>query len=162
MPPKKFVPAALGGLFIGVLSALPLISLANCCCLWIVVGGYLAAYVTQQNHPTPITVLDGASVGFLSGVFGAIVFTVAMVPVDLLIGPLQAQFVRRFLSTTSDMPAGFRDAIEQLPSASLISLSVLRLFTMLLVGAIFASVGGMLGALFSGRTPIAETGNTDH
>ena len=39
----------LGGLFIGVLSALPIINLANCCCLWIVGGGAIAAYLGQQE-----------------------------------------------------------------------------------------------------------------
>ena len=35
--------AALGGLFIGVLSALPIVGAANCCCcLWVVSGGALA------------------------------------------------------------------------------------------------------------------------
>lgn len=162
MPPNKLVPAAVGGLFIGVLSALPLVSLANCCCLWIVVGGYLAAYVMQQNQPSPITALDGASVGLLSGIFGAIVFTIAIVPVDLLIGPLQDQFVRRFVGTTSDMPAELRDMLDQMSSArsSFIFRSVLRFVSMLLVSVIVAPVGGILGALFSGRPPVAETGNT--
>ena len=43
----------LGGLFIGVLSALPCHQLGNCCCLWIVGGGVLAAYLDQQNDQRP-------------------------------------------------------------------------------------------------------------
>ena len=39
-------PALAGGLVMGVLSALPLISALNaCCCLWVVSGGLVAAYV---------------------------------------------------------------------------------------------------------------------
>ena len=42
----------IGGLVIGVLSALPFISAGNCCCcLWFVTGGVLAAYLMQQNQP---------------------------------------------------------------------------------------------------------------
>ena len=35
----KLQPALYGGLFIGVLSALPLINIGNCCCLWVIGGG---------------------------------------------------------------------------------------------------------------------------
>ena len=38
----RYQPALLGGLFIGVLSSLPVVGAANyCCCLWVVVGGVL-------------------------------------------------------------------------------------------------------------------------
>ena len=46
--------ALLGGLFIGVLSALPIINVANCCCLWIVTGGLLAARLAQEADPRAI------------------------------------------------------------------------------------------------------------
>ena len=39
MTPAKLQPALLGGVTIGVLSALPVINLANCCCAWILFGG---------------------------------------------------------------------------------------------------------------------------
>ena len=41
----------LGGLFIGVLSALPFVNAANCCCLWIIGGGAIAAFLAQQDDP---------------------------------------------------------------------------------------------------------------
>ena len=159
MPPKKLVPAALGGLFIGVLSALPLVSLANCCCLWIVGGGYLAAYVMQQDHPAPITAVDGAIVGLLAGIFGAVVFTIVVIPIDLLMGPLQAQFLRRVLSTSSEMPPGVREMLEDVAAArsSVALTSLFRFVPMLLVGAVFAPVGGILAAVFSRRTPMPPT-----
>ena len=64
MAPAKTQPALLGGLALGVLSALPVINLANCCgCAWVLFGGALAAYLMQQNHPEPIHIGDGAIVG---------------------------------------------------------------------------------------------------
>ena len=45
------MPALLGGLFIGVLSALPIVGICNCCCLWIVGGGVLAAYLAAAESP---------------------------------------------------------------------------------------------------------------
>ena len=61
----------------GALSALPLISAGNlCCCLWLVSGGVVAAYVLQQNQETPITPGDGALAGLLAGIVGAFVYLV--------------------------------------------------------------------------------------
>ena len=155
MSPKKLVPAALGGLFIGVLSALPVVSLANCCCLWIIGGGYLAAYVMQQDHPTPITAVDGAIVGFLSGIVGAVVFALAVIPIDIVMGPLQAQFLRRILNTSTDLPPGLRDMLQGIATArsSVVLASLFRFVPMLLVSVVFAPVGGILGAVFSRRPP---------
>ena len=55
-----------------MLSALPVINLANCCCAWVLFGGALASYLMQQDHPVPITAGDGAIVGLLAGVVGAV------------------------------------------------------------------------------------------
>ena len=64
MPASKLQPALLGGLFIGVLSALPIISAGNCfCCMWVIGGGVVAAYLLQQNQAAPIASADGAITG---------------------------------------------------------------------------------------------------
>ena len=49
---RRHQPALLGGLFIGVLSILPYVQI--CCCLWVIVGGVLVAYLQQQEKPEPI------------------------------------------------------------------------------------------------------------
>ena len=59
MQASKLQPAILGGVLIGVLSALPIVSAGNlCCCLWVVLGGVVAAYLLQQNQSTPLNVGD--------------------------------------------------------------------------------------------------------
>jgi len=156
MPPKKLMPAVLGGLFIGVLSVLPFINLGNlCCCLWVVGGGFLAAHLMQQNHPFPITVADGAVVGFLSGIVGALFGTIAAIPINLLMGPLQEQLLRGVLTSSGDMPPGLRDILEDMAAtrASFAIGIALQFMFLLIIGAIFAPIGGMLGALFSRRPP---------
>ena len=51
----------------GVLSALPIVAVGNfCCCLWVVCGGAVAAYVLQQNQQMPVTPGDAALAGLLS------------------------------------------------------------------------------------------------
>ncbi len=82
-------PALIGGLVGGVLSALPLIAGGNlCCCLWIVSGGAVAAYVLQQNQSLPIGPGDGALVGLLAGVIGALVYLVLSIPINILVAPM--------------------------------------------------------------------------
>ena len=83
-------PALLGGVVIGVLSALPVINLANCCCAWILFGGGLAAYLLQQGRPAPISVGDGALVGLMAGAVGAVVWTLVSIPLAAVLSPWHA------------------------------------------------------------------------
>src|SRR5918996_1366209 len=103
----KLQPALYGGLFIGVLSALPFVNIANCCCLWVIGGGVLATYLMQQNFPYPITAADGALVGLLAGVFGGIIGAVLSIPIDLMMGPVQQRMTERMLANP-DLPAEMR------------------------------------------------------
>ena len=74
MDSGRLQPALYGGLFIGVLSALPLVNVGNCCCcLWVVCGGVLAVYLRQQNSPFAVTSAEGALVGLLAGLFGGVI-----------------------------------------------------------------------------------------
>jgi hypothetical protein len=149
MPASKLQPALLGGVFIGVLSALPIISAGNmCCCLWVVSGGVLAAYLLQQNQPVPLTTGDAALVGLFAGLIGAVIGTVLSIPIMLAFGPMQAQFAGRILDNP-DVPPEIRQILDNAMAGQ--GLSVLWLvFTLcfsLVVYAIFGSLGGMLGAL---------------
>jgi hypothetical protein len=159
MPPKRLFPAVLGGLFIGIMSALPLVSLGNClCCLWIVGGGFLAAYLSQQDHPSPITTSDGALAGFLAGVLGAVFCTIIAIPIEAMMGPIQAQIVERVLSSRGDIPPGVREMFESLQTGgvSFVISAIIRFCTMLILGVIFSTIGGVLGAVFTRRpTPPA-------
>ena len=69
----RFQPALLGGLFIGVLSALPVIGAFNvCCCLWVITGGLLTTYLEQQNTPKPIETSAAALSGLIAGAVGGL------------------------------------------------------------------------------------------
>jgi uncharacterized membrane protein YedE/YeeE len=95
-------PALLGGVVIGVLSALPLVNLVNvCCCGWVLVGGAIAAYLMQQQRPDPISIGDGALVGLMAGAFGAVVLALVSIPLSLLISPFQADMLDEALSSMS-------------------------------------------------------------
>jgi hypothetical protein len=160
MAPAKLQPALLGGIAMGVLSVLPFISLANCCCAWILFGGGLAAYLMQQDHPAPITVGDGALVGLLAGLIGAVLWAGLSIPVGMMMGPFQAAFLDRMLETARDVPPEVRAMIESMRGGTGsvgfgIAAGILGLlFVGLPIGGIFGAIGGILGALmFRSKVP---------
>ncbi len=135
----------IGGAFTGVLSALPLISAANlCCCLWVVGGGTVTSYLTQQGQPQPLQLADAAVGGFLAGVTGAFVYVVAMVPIQLVTAPLQRDLTEMFDSR--DVPPEVLEILEQLSTSNLWAV-VVGFMAMLFAGMVFSTVGGVIGAL---------------
>jgi hypothetical protein len=144
--PPKLQPALFGGAVVGVLSALPLVNLANCCCLWMIAGGVVAAWMMQQNHPLPITVLDGIVVGFLAGVVGAFVWLIVSPPIGLAMSPFLQALGRRVLESARDVPPEVEDALRRYGTgrAGVAIGFVMNLF----LGMIFSTLGGALGALF--------------
>ena len=155
--PAKFQPALLGGVTIGVLSALPVINLANCCCAWILFGGALAAYLMQQNHPFPVETGDGAIVGLLAGIIGAFVWVVASVPISVAMAPLQQGMASRVIRDAGDMAPEMRAIFDNWAGAPAIGLGlVFGFFVMLCVSSVFGMLGGLFGALMfkKGQPPV--------
>ncbi len=159
MTPAKLQPALLGGVAIGVLSALPVINIVNfCCCAWVLFGGALAAYLMQQNHPAPVTAGDGAIVGLLAGVVGAIVGSMLAIPLSLAMGPFQAQMLERILQGTQDMPPEVRSIFEQMRNGMLSGAAIgigfiISLLFSLLFYSVFGLIGGLFGALVFRKNP---------
>lgn len=143
---SKAQPALIGGLVLGVLSALPIISAGNlCCCLWLVSGGVIAAYVLQQNETAPITYGDGALIGLLAGLCGAFVYLILSIPITFLVAPMQRELLQHLLERTNGMPPELRDYVGSYISGTLGI--ALNFIFMLVMGAIFATLGGLLGAV---------------
>ena len=107
------MPFLLGGLFIGVLSALPIVGFCNCCCLWVLGGGVLSAYLEQQNRPVSLTIWEGARIGFLAGVIGAVIWVV----LDYALSPLQARFFGEVLRNVRDVPPELQEWLEMAEEA---------------------------------------------
>jgi hypothetical protein len=136
----------LGGVFIGVLSSLPVISLANCCCLWVITGGMLAAYV-DQGPGRPNAVARGAIDGLVAGVVGAFVWLIASLALDVVLGPLQERLLSSVLESNADMPPEVREWLESVSDRSAGPFRYVAGFMFHLVaGVIFATLGGLLGA----------------
>lgn len=147
--------ALLGGLFIGVLSALPIVNVANCCCLWILGGGALSAYLLQQNDHRSFGPGRGAAAGLLAGVFGAIAWLVISVALEVLMAPLQERMVAALIRNAQDMPPDVRAWFDSLGSRAGAPLRYLFGFIFqVIAGIVFSTLGGLLAASVLRPEPI--------
>jgi hypothetical protein len=149
--PSKLIPGLIGGAFIAFFSEFPILNLGNClCCLWVVLGGFVASWIFKRNLTEKIemTSSDGAVTGLLAGVYGAL-FGAFLQYFFSLVGLGFSNTIFKTMSEYwKDMPKEFSDSLEQLrlyseysPFFVLIGLAV-GLFR----NAIFATAGGLLGA----------------
>ena len=145
-----------------MLSGLPLVGVGNlCCCLWVVCGGILSAYLNQQYDPIPITVQRVALTGFLSGMIGAVVYVIVSMVGDTLLAPLRDAAVVEFTRSARDLPPEARNMLEMFTANPSIGY-VVGFVMMLCAGAIFATLGGVLGAaFFRNDTPPALGGPSE-
>ncbi len=146
-------PALIGGLVMGILTGLPIVSAGNlCCCLWVIAGGVIAAYILQQNESAPITAGDGATVGRLAGIIGAFVYLIISVPISFLVAPMERMIVQRFVERMGDMPPEFREFASRGLGQGL--RLMLGFVFWLFVGAAFSTIGGVIGqAIFQKKMP---------
>ena len=154
MTPKVYA-ALMGGLVIGVLSALPLVNALNfCCCLWVLAGGVLTAYILQANQPGAITPGDGATAGLLAGIVGALVEVALAIPIAVVVGPFQDRIFQAFVgavdwgSTGLGVPTGAGSL-----SGRLIRLAI-SFPIILVMRMVFATLGGTIGAVIFQRSPV--------
>jgi len=155
MDPGRLQPALYGGLLIGVLSALPIVNMGNCCCcLWVICGGVLAVHLRQQNSPFALTSSEGALVGLLAGIFGGMLGVVLSIPIEMAMGPFQRRVLEWVLAQNPDFPSETREMFERAGASSGPAAVVFKFVVSTFFGAIFGMLGGLLGvALFKKNAP---------
>jgi len=141
-------PALAGGMFLGFFSSLPLISAGNAlCCMWVLLGGGIGVVLLTRQRPSGVTYGDGAFVGVLSGLFGAIVGTAVQIPVQIISARLfqseQQRFEEWFRQLGIEGP--MRDWLLRMASGEVSVGTVLfTFFANLLMWSLFAMIGGIL------------------
>jgi hypothetical protein len=138
----KLQPALLGGLLIGVLSALPFVSM--CCCLWVIAGGVLTTYLLQERMTTPVTAGD-ATIQLLAMARG-LNFADA---INDLIGQ-------------GRLPPEMTGALEQVRDMPPAIFIIGSLLVSLFIYPIFSMLGALLGvALFKRQPPPPPPGTVE-
>ena len=149
----KHQPAILGGLFIGIISSLPIVSALNiCCCLWVVLGGLLVVYLQQQRTPEPVETADAILGGLIAGLIGALITSAIAMVVTHYTQPLFMEQVRSQLESNPELPPEARDFILNLITGRGL---IFMLFAVNLpLYAVFAMLGSLLGlAVFRKKVP---------
>ena len=153
MDSARLQPALLGGVFIGVMSALPFISAGNCCCcLWVLAGGALAVYLRQQNSPVAIDAAEGALLGLMAGFIGGVIGAILSIPIHMMLGGMQDEWIRRILANNEEMPPEAREMMERFATGS--AMRVAGALINIVVSVVFGMLGGLLGvAIFKKNAP---------
>ena len=138
---NKLKPAILGGLVVGILSAIgsliPFVG-SFCCCLFSLAGGALAAFLYIKSSPTPVPIGDGAIVGGMAGVVGGIIYFIIALPIALLWG-------------AAAMAESFNRSGVQMPLTGPV-LMVVASFIGAIILALLSTLGGVIGvAIFEKR-----------
>jgi hypothetical protein len=149
---NKVKPALIGGVLLGLLSVIPFVSALNvCCCLWAILGGMLASYLYVKNSPTPATAGDGAIIGALAGVTGAVVALIIGTPISYAMGPTMRNLLLNLAENMDPRQAEqFRRQLEMSSSDSLLPVIINQLVLAFLL-FIFSIIGGLIGTALFGK-----------
>jgi hypothetical protein len=140
---NKLKPAIIGGVVVGLLSAIPFVNFLNiCCCLWALLGGALASYLYIKGSPIPAKTGDGAVLGLLAGIVGAAIYIVIGIPIEFLLRGTTNEMVLRIFERIN--PAQVEMMRQMLAEQTVVGAIVKGLIVAVLL-LIFSTVGGLLG-----------------
>ena len=152
--PSLLKSALIGGAVAGVAAAVPVVGevLCLCCCLPVVSGGFLASFLQSRESARVGARFDagrGALVGLIAGLFCAVAYTLAQGAfrlVGLVEDEADVQQQMDAMQDAFNLPPESIEAAEKFMGimsswAGLFLLLVGALF----VGAIFATIGGLIG-----------------
>lgn len=153
-------PALVGGLIVGIMSAIPGVSALNCCfCAWALIGGCVAAKMTIDRAARPVSAGEGAQIGLMAGAIAAVAFIVVAVPIILsgVATNASLKMMKGLMGsiTNPELQAALEDAMVQAAGQSAIE-RLLSSLPVLLIQVLFQGgftvLGGLLGvALFEKR-----------
>jgi len=152
-------PVLIGGVLVGICSALPLVNYLNCiCCAWVIGGGMLAAYLYIKDSPVSVTLGRGVFLGLLTGAVGAIVTTLFSIPLQLVLSGMGMDMgvqLREALESVPELAPEARSALASIFTESgAFSTAFLMLsgFVNLIVFSLIGMLGGAIGvAIFEKR-----------
>ena len=140
----RMKPALIGGLIVGLLSAIPFVNIVNaCCCAWAIIGGVVATYPYVKNSANPVTPGEGATLGAMAGGIGAVVYVIVGVPLALVLGNTMATAISSLVAQSDPAQA---EAIRQQVAASTgFGAVLLNSIIVAVLLVIFSVIGGLLG-----------------
>src|SRR5882724_11015635 len=140
----KLKPAMIGGVFIGLLSIIPIVNLGNvCCCLWAILGGLLATYLYVKNSPVPASAGDGAILGAIAGAVGAVIVIILGIPISIIAGGITRELLIRVMESVN--PAQAEMVRAQMVADESIAGAIVNGIILAVCVVIFSTLGGLVG-----------------
>ena len=142
---NKLKPALIGGVLLGLLSAIPFVNWVNiCCCLWAIVGGLIASYLYVKNSATPVNAGDGALVGALAGGIGAAIYVVVGIPLSIVTGAAVRNIMINLLASLNPEQASLIRTQMEAQGESIASAIIFGLIGAVVL-IVFSVIGGLIG-----------------
>ena len=142
--PDKLRPALIGGALIGIISAIPIISLINCfCCAGVVIGGIVAVHLYNRNlGGLELTSSDGVVIGLMAGASGALISTILT---SMITGGVKNQ-INKILEYSNEIPPELQDALIRIQEmGGNLFFVIVGLVFSLIIFSIFGIIGGLIG-----------------
>ena len=148
---NKLKPAVIGGVVLGLLSAIPFVNFVNfCCCAWAILGGLLASYLYVKNSATPANAGDGAIIGAMAGGIGAAIYLVIGIPLALVSGAAMRDMMISLVANVDPRQADLMRGMAM--QGESVASTIIQGFIAALLLVVFSIVGGLIGiALFEKR-----------
>lgn len=144
------IAAGIAGVLMAVLSTIPIINLVNCLlCAWLWLGGMFAVWYYKRENPGGVTTGQGALIGVVAGLIGAVIATVLSLIFNGagMVEALEAQ--REVLG----------DAADQVIALMAGGLGAfLALIFNFVFYALFGAIGGLIGAALFGKPSYPQPG----
>ena len=164
--PSMIKATVIGGLSAAVLSSIPLVSCLNiACCSLLIGGGFLASFIYSRDVAAAggtFAVGNGAAVGLVTGGFYAVgtAVTSAITRVLIDINPAeQFELVREQMEQSGNLPPEALEMLDQVSGFLETSggglLFIIGFGFSLLLGAVFCTVGGLIGGAVFKKDPPA-------
>jgi hypothetical protein len=158
--PSMFMPALIGGGLAGILTGIPFI---NClCCLWIIGGALLAAFLLSKDSKVPLSSGDGAIVGALAGIIAAVVDFFVSIPFQAMSDQFVRNIIEKFSEYADEMPQGWESFLEGGGLESSLAMNILGLLIAAVVFSLLGALGGILGMSMFGKKAVPQTGGIDN
>lgn len=146
---SKYVYALWGGLFIGMVTGVPLLNLVNCaCCAGIIGGGMLTNYLYRnslKNNQT-VSLAEGATLGLVAGLIGALAGGV----LNAVFGAMSRDLAELASKHFQDFDIG--SYLEEFSTAAVArGFFLFNILGNFVLDCIFGTIGGIIGAAVFGK-----------
>lgn len=147
--PSILKAALIGGVAAGVASSIPIVEFLNCaCCALVIGGGVLAAGLQSRASKTagvPFRVGNGAVVGLVAGLVYGVTSGVLAALVAAVFGNPTAEVLKMVEGMGAEIPPETIEMLESMSSASPAMVGLMSVVVGVIVGAIFSTLGGVIG-----------------